>query len=53
MNLKEKVLFMTKVTLVHFVTYMICGLFFMMIGNYRDHIELIGFKSMEKKGVLI
>lgn len=45
---KEKVLFITKVTIAHVITYFLCGLIFMTIFNYRGHIENIGMKSMDE-----
>jgi hypothetical protein len=45
---KEKLLFIGKVTIAHFVTYVVCGLIGMTLLNYKDHIEIIGFKSMDE-----
>ena len=50
---KEKVRLISKVTIAHFITYMLCGIFFATILNYQDHIESIGMKSIEEISFLM
>ena len=45
---KEKLLFVSKVTVAHVITYMLCGMIFMSLLDYEEYIELIGFKPMEE-----
>ena len=49
---KGKIMFFSKVTLAHFITYMVCGLIGMTLFQYRENIELIGFKSMDEINAL-
>ena len=50
---KEKYKFIAKVTITHFATYILCGMFFMTLFNYYDHIETIGMKSAAEINILI
>ena len=45
---KEKFIFISKVTVAHVITYMLCGMIFMSLLDYEEYIELIGFKSMDE-----
>ena len=45
--------FITKVTIAHFVTYMICGVIAMTLFNYYDHVEAVGMKSADEINMLI
>ena len=44
---KEKTKFIAKVTIAHLTTYMICGMVFYKVFKYKDHIDNIGFKSID------
>ena len=46
--LNEKFKFFTKVTLAHFITYMVCGMIAFNLFSYGDFVELIGFRPMEE-----
>ena len=50
---KEKITFIAKVTIAHLVTYMICGMIFMTLFNYREHVEAIGMKSVDELNGLV
>jgi len=45
---KEKFIFISKVTVAHIITYMLCGMIFMSLLDYEEFIEIIGFKPMEE-----
>lgn len=45
---KQAVKLITKVTLAHVITYMVCGMLFFTLFNYQEQIENIGFKSMDE-----
>jgi hypothetical protein len=47
-NVKEPVLFFTKVTAAHIVTYIVCGMIAFNLLNYGAFIELIGFRLLEE-----
>jgi len=46
--LNEKFKFFTKVTLAHFITYMVCGIIAFNLFNYGDFVENLGFRPMEE-----
>ena len=45
---KEKTKFIAKVTIAHFITYMVCGMVFYKIFKYQNHIENIGFRKIDE-----
>ena len=50
---KDRIKFTAKVTIAHLVTYMICGMIFMTLFNYREHVEAIGMKSVDELNGLV
>jgi len=44
----EKLRFLVKVVLAHFITYMVCGVIAFNLFNYGDLVGLLGFKPMEE-----
>ena len=48
---KDKIKFIAKVTIAHFITYMLCGTLFEVIFNYQAYIEVVGMKSADEINV--
>jgi F0F1-type ATP synthase assembly protein I len=50
---KEKIKFITKTTIAHFFTYMICGMLMMTLFDYAEYVEEIGMISVDEINFLM